>query len=665
MRTACESVPLNPRRASRWLGPVCAMLGLCACHVYRAKVLPKAASVAEDASQPDAESDASAADANVTSSVCERGRCWWSQKRDGCDSVGFPGVGFRPSASSAASLASSDSLPIYFGLNTIQMGTAANGLPVGLDIDSKCTSSPSCPDQQTASCQAPLVQRNSDGEGCRDNAFADVMAMLARIPQLAATLGVNDDEFNCELWRGSYNLLFRLTGYNGASADESLRVDWYTSAGIEQEANWRCPEPDFAIKHARWPSSAVWRADTRALLGSVTDPGTLPDSRMSDPHAYVRGGYLVSRLPDGSILRLIGDAQPFRGFAMPVYGAVWLGHLTRTVAGEWTVSDGLIAGRVRAQDLLQSFQDVGLCKGGPADPFVDSVASYIAAGADVLASAEAAREQACDALSFGIAFTASQVTPGQAQRESEPPAACCELAGSAQNCMQVCGDGEVSGSEQCDTGIAANLPGACPTDCPASSACETSSLEGAGCSARCVDAPIRAAVDGDGCCPPGASSQLDSDCSSKCGNAVIEPGETCDPPSACPSCVTDDKCLRLKITGSAATCDLVCTVTSVSECRSEDGCCPETCTSGADDDCSTRCGNGRVDPGTSETCEYTAAPACPLSCDDGDPCTSDIKTGSPANCNVRCSHFRVVASAASDACCPSGADGRTDPDCAM
>src|SRR5206468_1998314 len=33
---------------------------------------------------------------------------------------------------------------------------------------------------------------------------------------------------------------------------------------------------------------------------------------------------------------------------------------------------------------------------------------------------------------------------------------------------------------------------------------------------------------GDGCCPPGANASQDSDCSSVCGNAVVEPGEECD-----------------------------------------------------------------------------------------------------------------------------------------
>jgi hypothetical protein len=557
-----------------------------------------------------------------------------------------------------------DSQAIYLGLNTIHIGTAANALPIGLDVDSVCTSSPGCQDkQQPTSCKATTAQPSLDAEGCRDNALADVMAMVARIPPLDDALGLSDDEFNCELWRGGYNLLFRLTGYNGGSEDDSVRVDWYTSNGIEQQPTWHCPEPDVSAKYARWPSSAPWNVDAQALIGSVTEPGLLPDSRVSDPRAYVHAGYLVSRLPDGALLRLAGDAQPFRGFAMPVHEAVWLGRVTKTSDGHWTVSDGLVAGRVRTEDLLRSFAQVGLCNGSPAGTFVESVDRYIAQSADVLADGEAAPDQTCDALSFGIAFTASEVTPGRALPALEPLVECCELPGAVEPCMPRCGDGAVSATELCDTGISDNLPGACPTDCPARHACETSSLEGSGCTAHCVDQPVRAAVNGDGCCPEGADFRIDTDCSSHCGDGVVETGETCDPPSACPSCVTDDKCLRLKIVGSAATCDLVCTVTTVSECRSEDGCCPETCTSGADNDCSTRCGNGRVDPGTTETCEYTAAPACPLNCDDGDPCTSDIKTGSAANCNVRCSHFRITAPLPNDACCPSGADANTDPDC--
>ena len=76
------------------------------------------------------------------------------------------------------------------------------------------------------------------------------------------------------------------------------------------------------------------------------------------------------------------------------------------------------------------------------------------------------------------------------------------------------------------------------------------------------------------------------------------------------------------------------------------------------------CGNGQLDPG--EACD-TALPAnhanaCPGSCDDGDPCTTDALSGT--SCGVTCSSTAITATVSGDGCCPVGATSQTDSDCA-
>lgn len=70
------------------------------------------------------------------------------------------------------------------------------------------------------------------------------------------------------------------------------------------------------------------------------------------------------------------------------------------------------------------------------------------------------------------------------------------------------------------------------------------------------------------------------------------------------------------------------------------------------------CGDGQLDPG--ETCD--PASTCATTCDDADACTSDLLSGSSAQCNVACSHTPVTACVA-DGCCPAGCTSPTDPDC--
>ena len=49
------------------------------------------------------------------------------------------------------------------------------------------------------------------------------------------------------------------------------------------------------------------------------------------------------------------------------------------------------------------------------------------------------------------------------------------------------------------------------------------------CNVTCAHTTVTAPKNGDGCCPPGANSNTDSDCSASCGNGVLESGEQCDP----------------------------------------------------------------------------------------------------------------------------------------
>lgn len=71
-----------------------------------------------------------------------------------------------------------------------------------------------------------------------------------------------------------------------------------------------------------------------------------------------------------------------------------------------------------------------------------------------------------------------------------------------------------------------------------------------------------------------------------CGNGVLDPGETCDPPSICVvECDDQDPC-TVDTVGSAATCDLRCRHTDVAVCVGGDACCPHGCSQANDADCS-------------------------------------------------------------------------------
>jgi len=171
---------------------------------------------------------------------------------------------------------------------------------------------------------------------------------------------------------------------------------------------------------------------------------------------------------------------------------------------------------------------------------------------------------------------------------------CCPRScGSNQDmdCPVICGNGQVEQGEACDKGITAGFPGACSSTCEVSESCSTSIATGSvdNCSRRCAVARNRACAAGDGCCPLGCSFRTDLDCAPICGNGVVEDGETCDPPSSCPtSCKADaDVCTAAKLLGDPATCTARCSQLAIQECGSTaDQCCPSSCGPMANDpDC--------------------------------------------------------------------------------
>ena len=145
-----------------------------------------------------------------------------------------------------------------------------------------------------------------------------------------------------------------------------------------------------------------------------------------------------------------------------------------------------------------------------------------------------------------------------------------------------------------------------------------------------------------------------------CGNGVIESGETCDPVESCPAvCDDGNACTTNDMSGSAETCNVACSFSSITTCAPGDGCCPTGCNPSTDTDCSATCGDGTVDE--NETCDPPST--CPMSCDDGDACTVDLLTGSIQNCNVACSNSPITTCVSGDGCCPAGCTSASDSDC--
>ena len=113
------------------------------------------------------------------------------------------------------------------------------------------------------------------------------------------------------------------------------------------------------------------------------------------------------------------------------------------------------------------------------------------------------------------------------------------------DCSATCGNGVIEAGETCDTAIAAGQPGACPTpsECTVADPCALTLLVSVGtCQAICLHYQVTLSRSGDGCCPPGGTNAVDSDCPTACGDGVRQGSESCDvgiAPPASGSCPVD------------------------------------------------------------------------------------------------------------------------------
>lgn len=624
---------------------------------------------AEADAAADATSSGDAGDGPFDSSRCSGGECWWStaEMAGQCRSAGLPTGDARPPSSTDGSSAVPD---LYFGFSKVRVGTtnrdgkeADDGWQdFGLDLDGVCTNSATCPNSDRVSCHSAAASLPFDGQLCRDNTLARLQPVVADVPEIGERYGLSENVFNCALWRGSYNFVIRISGYNGERDDSRVRVDFYRSTGLEEQLPWQCKpdQSDFRDRYPRWRSSLQWRVDEADLTEPIDTAGAWPDGRLADPDGYVRDGYLVAKIPEGANVGFIGDGSPHRGFVLRTQHGHMLGRLTREQDGTWAIVDGLAAGRIRNEDLILAFREVGFCEEGSLSSFYESMVSYVQENADVLASGESDPEKPCDAMSYAIGFEAAQLTPGPSEYVA-PRIECCPPGKTIEQCSAVCGDGQVTGDETCDSAIAVGAEGACPTACEGGEPCAPLVLKGSDCQVECAPEPITAQRAQDSCCPEGANTLTDSDCAQLCGNGVLEGTETCDPPGTCPTCTTDDACLPQTMMGSAETCDVRCTSAPVSACQDDDACCPSGCSTRSDADCSRTCGNETIEE--NETCEANSESPCPAGCDDHDACTQDEQTGSADNCNLRCRHTAITHAINSDGCCPSGITSNADNDC--
>jgi len=367
------------------------------------------------------------------------GQPWWPYTNaHNCQSEGVPTESDRPVCEDSALS------PIYLAMSRLRTSSRDDAAltpsqsawrDIGFDLDKVCTSSETCqasgqPIDERACRQAPATQP-SDGNQCRDNQFGALLSLVSQSPTLGSMFGVNDADWNCELHRGGFGILFKISDYNGGFNDRQVRVDVYSTIGLGTLPAWTCRvrsedplAPDW-MSRAPWRPNERWTIARRSIALLASGGGTeLPNSRYADPSAFVRNGYLFARLPPGTELWLNGERTPTPGLRLVLHRGILTGALVKRPDDTWTIDDGTLGGVIYPPDVVQGFREIGFCENmcGSYNALVQQVttsADALAGTNDILPSAD------CDALSFGAKFQARQAAATAANiADSSAPADC-------------------------------------------------------------------------------------------------------------------------------------------------------------------------------------------------------------------------------------------------
>jgi hypothetical protein len=336
---------------------------------------------------------------------------WSGVNQDGCLSASYPTSDQRPPPGDTTELP-----PIYLGITRLWLGSQNLSGQLdkdawqdyGFDLDHTCTLSPTCnPDADPVSCQRKISSVPPDGNNCRDNNFGRFEYFVVGIPEIGKKYGLNDDSFNCGLCFGKYNILIRLSGYNGQANDDQVRVDLYDSPGLETPLNFACD--------ATASAQLCWLTDSPFLINraSMADPQPGPDlsdAQLNDPNAYVRDGYVVVQFPERAQLYFPGQIEGHHTFPLTLTRGLVTARVGKAEDGTWQLTDGVIAGRVKGDDVVQGFRSLGFCEN---DPSYSTMTSYVTANEDIFSDPAASSDVFCDSISMGVAFKAGQATAGK------------------------------------------------------------------------------------------------------------------------------------------------------------------------------------------------------------------------------------------------------------
>lgn len=271
--------------------------------------------------------------------------------------------------------------------------------PVGLDVDGVCTCSPG-----GGSCAYPAwaTEIHCDLKGGIDNASGK---LFKNITALVGGAAFGSGHYSTTASEGRWSLLLRVTGYNGEKDDEKVTLSIYTGGAM--------PAPGGPA----WNGADEWPVSSASLV----DGADINKPVQVDADAYVSGGILVAHV-EGARIDLVGDNGPL---GVRLTGGTLAAPLGKDESGGFRIEGGTVAARWRWADFFEALGSAALggsptCAGSS---LYSQIQKRVCASVDI-ASTAGGETADCDAISFGMKFTALPAKLGAVYPAPGPVAQC-------------------------------------------------------------------------------------------------------------------------------------------------------------------------------------------------------------------------------------------------
>lgn len=298
---------------------------------------------------------------------------------------------------------------VFTATHTIDLGETHIDDRPGLDLDGACTCCAACESAPTCTPSASAPDAVCDEVDGISNAGIDNDAA-----KLFAAFGVgfpgavSTQILTTKIGVGAFGIVIRLFHYNGESDDDTVSVAVYGTVGADQPPTWT--------------GSDAWKIRNDSLAVGFTG---IDDALSLRDDAYVTGGIVVARFDTTPLVLFLAD-----GLVVRLQDGFLTARVEKVAGGGFRLLDGTIGGTWSEAEVFAGFaglESAGVrtvCTMNP--PYESSFKKPLCELRDAL-SGGGPGSAPCDAISFGLAFTADPIADNPAIATPPMPAPACDL----------------------------------------------------------------------------------------------------------------------------------------------------------------------------------------------------------------------------------------------